>query len=125
MTIVNSVLCLIFLLFVGVQYNDPDPYLWVPIYGFVAWVCGRAAVKKYNKNLILIALCILSVYTLFYIPDFIDWINKGMPNIVETMKANKSYIELTREFGGLIICDVVLLFQYLQAKKDTFLLGSK
>jgi Transmembrane family 220, helix len=117
MKILNIILCIVFLLFVGVQYNDPDPYLWVPIYGFVAWVCGLAAVEKYNKTFIAIGLSILSVYTLFYIPDFIGWMNMGMPNIVETMKAEKSYIELTREFGGLAVCDIALLWQFTQAKK--------
>jgi hypothetical protein len=118
MKIVNIVLSILFLLFLGVQYNDPDPYLWMPIYGFVAWMCGLAALQKPNKTLILIGLGILSVYTLTYIPDFIAWIKMGMPNIVETMKAEKSYIELTREFGGLVVCDVVLAWQYLQAKKN-------
>jgi hypothetical protein len=117
MKIVNIILCIMFLLFLGVQYNDPDPYLWMPIYGFVAAVCGMAAVKKYNKTFILIGLSILTIYTLTYIPDFFAWIKMGMPSIVETMKAEKSYVELTREFGGLVICDAVLLWQYFQSKK--------
>jgi hypothetical protein len=41
----------------------------------------------------------------------------GMPSLVETMKAEKKYIELAREFGGLVICDLALLFQFSQAKK--------
>ncbi len=117
MAIINGILCSLFLLFLGLQYNDPDPHLWMPIYGFVAGVCGLAALKKYNKMLILSGLSILSFYTLFYIPDFIDWIKMGMPSLVETMKAEKSYIELAREFGGLVICDVVLFWQYLRTKK--------
>lgn len=118
MKIVNIILCVIFLLFLGVQYNDPDPYLWMPIYAFVAWICGLAARGKYNSTLILIGLSILSIYTLLYVPDFIDWIKMGMPNLVETMKAEKMYIELAREFGGLIICDAVLVWQYFQSKKE-------
>jgi hypothetical protein len=117
MKILNIALCIIFISFVAVQYNDPDPYLWMPIYGFVAWVCGLAARGKYNSTFILIGLGILSIYTLFYVPDFIAWIKMGMPNLVETMKADKPYIELAREFGGLIICDAVLIWQYFQSKK--------
>ena len=119
MKIVNIVLCVLFLLFLAVQYNDPDPHLWMAIYGFVAWICALAAVKKYNKPFILIGLSILTIYTLTYVPDFIDWIKMGMPNIVETMKANTPYVELTREFGGLIICDAILLWQFSQARKFT------
>jgi Transmembrane family 220, helix len=118
MKILNIVLCVMFLLFWAVQYNDPDPYLWMPIYAFVAWVCGLAAMKRYNKSLIMIGLGILTIYTLTYIPAVIDWVNRGMPSLVETMKAEKLYIELAREFGGLVICDLALLFQYFQAKKQ-------
>ena len=117
MKIVNIVLCVLFLLFLAVQYNDPDPYLWMPIYGFVAWICALAVVRKYNKPFILIGLGILMIYTLTYVPDFIAWIKMGFPSLVETMKANKPYVELTREFGGLVMCDVVLWWQFLQARK--------
>lgn len=117
MKIFNIVLTVIFILFAVVQYNDPDPYIWAPIYLFCAWVCGYAAMGKYNKMAILIGLIPISIYMLFYIPDFIDWVKMGMPSIVETMKAEKSYVELTREFGGLVICVGVLVFQYFQSRK--------
>ena len=54
MKILNIILCIMFLLFLGVQYNDPDPYLWMPIYGFVAYVCGLAAMGKYHKIVIFL-----------------------------------------------------------------------
>ena len=41
----------------------------------------------------------------------------GMPSIVETMKAEKSYVELTREFGGLVICVVTLAWQLYRNSK--------
>jgi hypothetical protein len=33
------------------------------------------------------------------------------------MKAEKPYVELTREFGGLLVALWVLLFQYFRGKK--------
>jgi hypothetical protein len=117
MKILNITLTVIFILFALVQYNDPDPYIWAPIYLFCAWVTGSAAMGKYNTNLILIGSLPIIAYTLDYIPDFIDWIKMGMPSIVETMKANKPYVELTREFGGLVICVAALAFEYMQGKK--------
>lgn len=118
MKILYIVLTIIFVLFAAVQYNDPDPYIWIPIYGFCALVCGYAAVGKFNKTALLIGLVPITIYMLAYIPDFWDWVKMGMPSIVETMKANKPYVELTREFGGLVICVVVLLLVYFQSKSN-------
>jgi Transmembrane family 220, helix len=117
MKIFNIILAAFFVLFAAVQYNDPDPWLWAPIYLFVAVICGFAATEQYNKWAILIGLVPITVYMITYIPDFIDWIKMGMPSIVETMKAEKSYVELTREFGGLVICVAVLVWQYFKAAK--------
>lgn len=116
MKTINLILCALFVLFALVQYNDPDPYLWAPIYLFVAAVCGYAAFGKYNRPITLIGTVILGIYTLTYVPDFIDWIKMGMPNIVETMKAEKPYVELTREFGGLVICMLALLWELKNSK---------
>jgi Transmembrane family 220, helix len=117
MKIFNIVLTVLFVVFAAVQYNDPDPYLWGPLYLFPAVICGFAATGQYNKWAILVGLLPITLYMISYIPDFIDWIKMGMPSIVETMKAEKSYVELTREFGGLVICVVVLVWQYFKAAK--------
>jgi TctA family transporter len=119
MKILNIVLSIMFILFALVQYNDPDPYIWAPIYLFVAGVCGAAAFNRYNNRVTLAGTIILTIYALFYVPDFIDWVKMGMPSIVETMKAEKLYVELTREFGGLVVCLVVLLWQLKRGKKVT------
>jgi hypothetical protein len=45
--IVSLVLALLFALFAGFQYNDPDPWLWIGIYGYVAVTGFLAAAGKY------------------------------------------------------------------------------
>jgi hypothetical protein len=117
MKILNSALSTLFVLFAVVQYNDPDPYIWAPIYLFCAYICGSAAMGKYNTKVILLGLIPITAYLISYIPDFVDWIQRGMPSLVETMKANKPYVEMTREFGGLVICVAALVFEYFQSKK--------
>jgi Transmembrane family 220, helix len=118
MKIFNIVFCIIFILFAVVQYNDPDPLLWVPIYLFPAATCAYAAMGKYNKTMILIGLIPLTLFMLSYVPAFVDWVKMGMPSVVETMKAEKPFVELTREFGGLVICVAVMGFQYFKAVKQ-------
>jgi Transmembrane family 220, helix len=115
MKILNIVLVLLFVLFAAVQYNDPDPHVWIPIYLYPAAVSIYSLIGKYNKTFILIGLIPTALFMLSYIPDFINWIKMGEPSIVETMKAEKPYVELTREFGGLVICVAALVFQYFKA----------
>ena len=46
MKVINIILTLLFILFAAVQLNDPDPWLWVAIYGLVAGVSGFAIFQK-------------------------------------------------------------------------------
>ena len=117
MKIFNGILTLLFILCAAVQFNDPDPYYWIAIYGTVAVISGFAVVGKYVKNVILtvIVICIIWMFTL--IPGVIDWIEKGMPSIIGSMKAESPHIEYLREFLGLFIALLALIFHYLQAKK--------
>lgn len=43
MRVVYGALCVVLLLFAAVQYNDPDPEIWIPIYGIPGVLAGIAA----------------------------------------------------------------------------------
>lgn len=45
MRIINGVLFVLLILFIGVQYNDPDGMLWAAIYGSGVIWCGVAAFR--------------------------------------------------------------------------------
>ena len=117
MKVVNVILTFLFFLFAATQYNDSDSLLWMAIYLLVAYVSASAIQMKYSKLVIYVglAICIIGIGILF--PDIIRWVRMGMPSIVETMKAEKSYIELTREFFGLVICFLALAFHFFQMRK--------
>jgi transmembrane protein TMEM220 len=117
MKVLNIVLALLFTLFAYFQLNDPDPFLWVTIYIIVAAICAFAAFGKYNRWVLLIGLLGLSIYFGLLLPDFITWLKDGMPTITGSMKAESKYIELVREFLGLLILIVVLLWQYYRMWK--------
>ncbi|WP_395805537.1 transmembrane 220 family protein [Daejeonella sp.] len=42
MKIFNLVFCLLFIVSAGLQYNDPDPYLWITIYLIGALISFKA-----------------------------------------------------------------------------------
>ena len=117
MKIINITLTILFFLFAIVQFNDPDPWLWVAIYGLVAGVSAGAILGKYNKVLVYlgIAICVLGIGILF--PEVVSWIKMGTPDIAESMKTEKLYIEYVREFFGLVIALLALGFHFFQMRK--------
>ena len=121
MKVFNIFFVVIFVLFAGLQYNDPDPYIWVPIYLYAATLCYFAAKSRFYPKAYLIGIGIYLIYAgfLFFTKDGVmDWVNEhNAENLVQTMKAEKPWIEDTREFGGLIILIVVMLVNYLYTKK--------
>lgn len=117
MKVVNLVLTAIFCVFAALQFNDPDPWAWAIMYFFVAAVCAWSAFRPVNR-LILWAgpgVCLIWMFTL--LPEFVDWIEIGAPNIATGMKAETPYVEFTREFLGLAICLATLGWQLWRNRK--------
>src|SRR5215212_11751156 len=123
MRIFNYVFIGIFILFAALQYNDPDPYIWIPIYLYAAFLCYRALRKKYNPVLYFIGLVAYvgyAVYLFFDKTGVLDWAEEyHAESITETMKATKPWIEETREFGGLLILIIVLLINFFWLRKHS------
>jgi hypothetical protein len=123
MKVFNIIFCFLFIVFAALQYNDPDPYLWVPIYMYTAVLCWLAARQRYFTKAYLFGIVVYAMYAVYKIFDtngLLDWFNlHHAENIAETMKAEKPWIEESREFFGLIILIVVLAVNYFVAKKRT------
>lgn len=95
---------LIMLSFVVVQYNDPDPWLWMTIYGTVAIFLALGAFRIYFPVPMYIQMGLMAAGIIYLFPSVIDWITleKG-ENLMQQMNNSKLYIEETRECGGLIV----------------------
>ena len=117
----NIFFCIVFVLFAAVQYNDPDPYIWMPIYLYTAILCWLAFRNKYFPGAYLLGIAVYAAYAIYKFFDqngVWDWMTKHhATDIAGTMKAEQPWIEETREFFGLAILIVVLLIDYLHAKK--------
>lgn len=103
----------VFIFFAALQYNDPDPYVWMPIYLYAALLCYLAIKGKYNPVLYIIGLVAYGVYAVYLFFDktgVLDWATEHhAEGITKTMEADKPWIEETREFFGLVIVMVVLI----------------
>ncbi len=112
---------ILFILFAALQYNDSDPYVWMPIYLYSAFLCYLAIKKRYNPLLYFIGLAVYftyGLYLLFEKSGVLNWATEhNAESLVQTMKAEKPWIEATREFGGLMIVIVVLMINLFWLRK--------
>lgn len=118
MKILKLVLSVLFVLFAVVQLNDPDPWAWVALYIFVAVLCGLSAFNKNNTYALLAGLGVIAIWMISLVPDFINWVNMGMPTITGSMKAESPHVELTREFLGLLIAGAAVAWLYISHRKQ-------
>lgn len=113
----HFILFILFTLFAYFQWNDPDPLVWIIVYLIVASVAFQAFRGKLYYKLCLGITLVFLLGAATYVPDVIQWFKDGMPSLTESMKASSPYIELVREFFGLIIAIVVMSFYLVHSKK--------
>ena len=127
MKVFNIIFIIVFILSAALQYNDPDPYVWMPIYLYGAYLCYQAIYRRYNPVLYIIGLVVYIAYAIYLFFDkqgVLNWAEEhNAENIAQTMKATKPWIEQTREFFGLLILigalAVNLLWLSKKRKKNT------
>ncbi|GAB3937056.1 transmembrane 220 family protein [Larkinella terrae] len=93
---------LLFVLFAAFQYNDPDPQVWIPIYGFAAIASFLAFGNVARPWFYIVAgIVYLGVAVYWWPPKF-----EGF--LLDEMGMKTVNIELARESGGLAICGAVM-----------------
>ena len=116
--LINWLLFGVFLSFAWLQFNDSDPAIWVSIYALVGLLFGISNFKKVAKVWVLVLMLALGIFALFHVPHFIEWLKS--PNKSELfgeMVYEKPYIEGSREFMGLLIAILALVY-LLKQKHD-------
>jgi hypothetical protein len=121
MKIVNLILAIMFLAFAFLQINDPDPVLWILIYGSMAVICILAAFKVYSQLAMIILLVGFIAYSTVFIPGLREWMAQDDSSVLfdDLAKMEHPYIEESREFLGLIICILILGLQLVRARKTS------
>lgn len=123
MKIFNTIFLVLFVISAGLQYNDPDPALWILIYLFGAMICFFAIRKQNYPRLTLTGIILLFIYAVYLFFDrdgVLSWLTEHQAeNIAGSMKASSPWIEETREFFGLAILISVLSFNLLTSKKES------
>lgn len=118
MKVIKIVFVVLFLTAGALQYNDPDPLLWMAIYGFAAGIVIFDIAGKDVRKVYLYTIIAYALFSLIYIPGVIDFIRQEQAgSIAKSMKAETPWIEETREFLGLLIIVGALLWFYITNKK--------
>ncbi len=119
MRIVNFLLALMFLVFAFVQVNDPDPVIWILIYGIMAVFSIMAIFELYFRKFLVAALIVFGLYSLYYFPGLQDWLAQDHKEQLfdNLAKMEHLYIEESREFLGLMICNAVLILYLIRSRR--------
>ncbi len=119
MKITNFILAILFLLFAFVQINDPDPILWILIYGNMAVLCVLAMFKMRFTYWLAATIILYAIYASLLIGGAWEWLQSPDRSLLfdDLAKMQYPYIEETREFLGLLICIAAAIFHLLTPKK--------
>ncbi|HET9053955.1 MAG TPA: transmembrane 220 family protein [Cyclobacteriaceae bacterium] len=101
---------LMFMAFAALQVNDPDPVLWILIYGVMAVISVMAIFEFFNRKLLIGLAVLFVVYLVILFPGVAEWFRQEDKSVLfdDVMKMEYPYIEESREFIGLLICLVIL-----------------
>lgn len=121
MRIFNFILAALFLIFAFVQVNDPDPILWIIIYGAMAVLAVLAMFRIYPGQVILTMIVLYVGYSLVYFRAVRQWLqSQDKFDLFDNVaKMNNLYIEESREFLGLWICIAVLIYYWIRSRRTS------
>lgn len=115
--IANYAFFLLCLISAGLQYNDPDPFIWMPIYLYTGILCLRAASGNFYPQFYKWGIVFFAIYALYLFFDktgVLNWARfHDAEDIAATMHAGKPWIEETREFFGLLIVIIMLTMNWI------------
>ena len=97
----NVVMFFVFLAFTAVQYNDPDPYWWMPMYGSAAVACWLRWRAKPVRGLAALVLLVALVWAGFLAPDVIGKVS--FSEMFSSFRMISKVVEEEREMFGLFI----------------------
>lgn len=117
--VLNGLMLVAFVLSVVVQYNDPDPFAWMVIYGAAAVACAFFARDHLHWGLPAATALAAFVWMATLAPQVVGKV--GFSEMVESMGMKDTRVEVAREAGGLFIVGVwmtvLAVVAWLQRKK--------
>jgi len=107
--ILPYLLALLFVYVAYLQLNDPDPLYWVAVYLSTAGILLGKGLGRSSDFWTTLTIGALAAGLLWSAPAVVDYVAGGDFGIIFGDMRGPSYVEPTREFGGLLIALLVLL----------------
>lgn len=104
----------VFISFAVVQYNDPDPALWMAIYGTAAALSLAAGYGKVSNTVLAVACVVYAVGVIYWWPEQFEGVGDSMRDATTGLLLKN--VEEGREALGLAICSVAMLSFILASK---------
>ena len=108
-TYLGAIFAIVFVLFSYWQLNDPDPILWVPIYGVATYVSIQAFRQKTNSELLIVLFVLSATAGLQIWSEMTAW--EGFLTDGLSMKTMNQ--ELAREAVGIWIASFSCSIYYV------------
>jgi hypothetical protein len=95
-----ALMCALFVVSAAVQLNDPDPWLWIPLYGLAAALAGLGATGRLPFAPNAAALALFLVLFAVWMPSLFG----ARSEAFESWQMLAPEDEAPREAGGLALC---------------------
>ena len=101
MKILNYIMTACFLFSTIVQYNDPDPVVWMLIYGLAGLACVLAIMGRLHWIFPAVVGGVALAWALTIASNVIGKV--AFRELFEAFEMKDERVEVAREFGGLLI----------------------
>jgi hypothetical protein len=93
-------MCALFLFAAAVQWNDPDPWRWIPLYALAAVLAGLGAAGRLPLLPNAAALVLFAVLLALWAPS----LARAQGDAFTHWRMRSVADEEVREAGGLVLC---------------------
>lgn len=112
----SLILCLLMILFAVVQLNDPDPALWVAIYGYTALIAFMGFRQRFYPVWAIAGGVAFLGGGLYLLPtEITSWFQAEKQT--SGLEMTLPFVEEGREAMGLFICALVMGFHLAQKRR--------
>lgn len=124
--VIYGLIGIVLLAFSALQFNDPDPLIWVSFYIICALVPLLLIANKFYRPMFWFAVVICSIELINSAPGAYQYyLHMTEEPLMQSMNPQKPYIEECREFLGVLITLVLVVVSALIARVKLFASSAK
>lgn len=95
--------------FAAIQFNDPDPWVWISFYGLCALVPLLILANIFIRPLFWLTLALCVIELLLSVSGAYNYLlHMDQEPLMQSMNPEKPYIEEAREFLGALIALILV-----------------